>query len=102
MRIRGVLFALALLGWLICGQNLVAASLNNWHWRNPLPNGNPQAGPHTLYSVVFGNGIFAGVGDSGVVSISSDATNWTEYATTTTNKLNGIAYVNGIFLTVGD
>lgn len=93
---------LVLLGLLCCGQIAFADALGNWHWRNPLPNGNPQAGPHTLYGVTFANGIFVGVGDSGVVSISSDATNWTESATATTNKLNGIAYAGGLFVAVGD
>jgi hypothetical protein len=93
---------LALLGALLCRQSVFAATLDNWHWRNPLPDGNPQAGPHTLNAVVFTNGYFVAVGASGVVSISSDSTNWMESTTATTNNLNGLAYVNGELLAVGD
>ena len=90
------------LGFALISFTTFATPLDNWLWRNPLPNGNPQPGPHTLYGITFANGKFVGVGDSGVASVSSDATNWTEYATATANKLNGIAYVNGLFLAVGD
>ena len=86
MKSKQFLGAIAFAGFLFCCLNLFADPLDNWHWRNPLPDGNPQAGPHTLYGLVFANGIFVGVGDSGVVSISSDTTKWTEYATATTNK----------------
>jgi hypothetical protein len=91
---------LVLAGFLI--QNSFADALDNWHWRNPLPNGNPQAGPHTLYGIIFVNGKFFGVGDSGVVSISSDATNWTEFATATTNRLNNVIFAAGKFLAIGN
>jgi hypothetical protein len=102
MKNRSVLSAMVLLGCLICVQSLFADALDNWHWRNPLPNGNPQAGPHTLYSVVFASGKFVGVGDSGTVSISPDGTNWTESATATTNSLNAIVYSGGLFVAAGD
>ena len=65
------------LGLILNCCQVFGSPLDNWHWRNPLPNGNPSFGPHTLNSVIFANGIFVGAGDSGVVSISNDATNWT-------------------------
>lgn len=91
----------ALLGLLSSAGSVFGDALDNWHWRNPLPNGNPQAGPHTLQGVIFANGIFVGVGDSGTISISPDGTNWTESATATANNLNALAYVNGLFVAVG-
>lgn len=102
MKLKRFLSTLSLLGLLCCGHTAFGDALDNWHWRNPVPNGNPQAEPHTLYGVTFANGIFVGVGDGGTVSISSNATNWTESATATTNKLNGIAYASGLFVAVGD
>jgi hypothetical protein len=61
-------------------------ALNNWHWRNPLPNGNPPPSPYNLYGIVFTNGTFFAVGDSGVIFTSPDGTNlaapvWTTVAT---------------------
>lgn len=102
MKLKRVLLALAFAGILFFFHNGFGAALDNWSWRNPLPNGNPQVGPHTLYGIIFTNGSFVAVGDSGTVSISTDGTNWTESATATTNKLNGITYGNGLFLAVGD
>jgi len=92
----------ALLGGLMFGSTVSGAPLDNWSWRNPLPNGNPQAGPHTLNGVVFANGKFVAVGASGVVSISTDSTNWIEGATATTNNLNGILFADSQFVAVGD
>ena len=80
----------------------LAGPLDNWHWRNPLPNGNPQAGPQTLRSIVFASGKFVAVGDAGVVSISVDSTNWSQGATATTNNLRGLVYAGGKFVAVGD
>jgi hypothetical protein len=79
----------------------LAAPIDNWHWRNPLPNGNPQSAP-IFNSIVFATGEFVAVGDSGEVSISTDSTNWTESATATANDLNGVVYANGEFVAVGN
>lgn len=91
---------LALVGFLFCGQSLFAAPLDHWQWRNPMPNSNPQTGPHTMTGVVFANGQFVAVGATGVAATSSDAINWTESATATTNQLNALAYLNGLFVAV--
>ncbi len=101
MKLYRVHSIIVLFGLFYCGQ-VGLCRRDNWHWRNPLPNGNPQAGPHTMKGVVFANGQFVAVGADGVSSISSDSTNWAESATATTNNLNGVAYLNGLFVAVGD
>src|SRR5512136_2088465 len=40
--------------------------LDNWHWRNPLPQGN------TLQGVTYGNGTFVAVGENGTILTSPD------------------------------
>jgi len=101
MKAKWIFPAWLFLGLFLGGYSVFAGALDNWHWRNPLPNGNPQPGPNTLIGVVFTNGYFVAVGTSGVVSISRDGTNWTESATATTNTLNALICVNGLFLAVG-
>ena len=78
---------------------LFAAPLDNWHWRNPLANGNPT---HSLYGVTFTNGRFVAVGEVGTVSISTDTTNWMEFSTAITNRLRSVTCSNGLFVAVGD
>jgi len=80
----------------------LAAPIDNWHWRNPLPNGNPQIGRQTLNGIVFASGKFVAVGNSGFVSISLDSTNWSQNPTAATNNLNGLVYGGGQFVAVGD
>jgi len=46
-------------------SNLFADASTTGIAQPSFPNGNPQPGPHTLYSVGFANGKFVGVGDSG-------------------------------------
>ena len=99
MRNVGVL--LLGLGLFVHLNYAVAAPLDNWHWRNPLPNGNPLTNPHQLNGVVFDGAKFVAVGASGVVSISTDTTNWVESATATTNDLYAVAYGGGKFVAVG-
>ena len=92
-----------ILAWLLLNLGCaLAAPLDNWYWRNPLPNGNPQLTPQMLNGIVFAGGKFVAVGASGVVSISIDSTNWIESATATTNDLNGIVYANGELVAVGN
>src|SRR5208337_1515835 len=69
--------------------------LNNWHWRNPLPQGNP------LNGVTHGNGTFIALGDAGTILASIDGISWTSSTSGTTNNLTGVAYGNGIFIAVG-
>jgi hypothetical protein len=48
-----------------------AGPLDTWTWRNPLPTGN------TLLGVVYGNGLFVAVGDSGTIITPLNAIDWT-------------------------
>jgi hypothetical protein len=54
--------------WLLATFGLCARGdvLDNWHWRNPLPQGNHFQGA-TYY-----NGQFVAVGDGGSVATSAD------------------------------
>ena len=89
-------------GLLLSCSNLLGDPLNNWHWRNPLPNGNPLVAAQTLNGIIFTNGTFFAVGNSGVVATSINATNWAEFATDTTNQLNNIIFADGKFVAVGN
>lgn len=48
-----------------------ADPLDNWHWRNPLPQGN------WLNGITYGNDTFVTVGDSGTILTSPDGIEWT-------------------------
>ena len=85
---------------LTCGS-VLADPLNNWTWRNPLPNGQPAVGPNKLYSITFTNGQFFAVGDRGYEGVSPDGMHWTEFPTATTNILNSIVY-GGQFVAAGN
>ena len=73
-----------------------ADPLDNWHWRNPLPQGN------LLNNITYGNGTFVAVGDGGTIVTSTDGTTWTPRTSATTVNLHGVAFGNGIFVAVGD
>jgi hypothetical protein len=102
MKAKNIFGTLVLAGLLSCSGSLFADPLNNWHWRNPLPNGNPPPNAIGLYGIVFTNGQFFAVGANGTENTSGDGTNWTLNATATTNQLNDIIYANGKFVAVGD
>jgi hypothetical protein len=89
-------------GFLLVCCKLFAGALDNWNWRNPLPNGNPEPGLQQMLGIVFADGKFVAAGNSGFVSISYDSTNWTQGATATANTLNDIIYANGQFIAVGN
>jgi DNA-binding beta-propeller fold protein YncE len=71
---------------------VIADILDNWHWRNPLPQGN------TLRGVAYGNATFVAVGAA--ILTSSDGISWTEREPGTTVDLSGVAYANGTFVVV--
>jgi hypothetical protein len=102
MNIRFIAIVPVLTGFLFSCFNLLANPLNNWHWRNPLPNGNPPFPAQQLNDVIFTNGTFFAVGNSGVIATSVDATNWTQNITATTNQLNDIIFADRMFLAVGN
>jgi hypothetical protein len=91
-----------LMGVILSSISVFADPLNNWHWRNPLPNGNPLPGAYNLYGIVFTNGQFFTVGDNGMELTSPDGTNWIQWNTATSNQLNDIIYANGQFIAVGN
>ena len=72
-----------------------AAVLDAWHWRSPLPQGNP------LRNVVFANGVYVAVGDLGTILTSSDGTNWQRRASGVVDSLNDCAYGGGQYVVVG-
>ncbi len=73
-----------------------ADSLDNWHLRNRLPQGN------SLNAVTYGNGIFVAVGDNGTILTSPDGVTWTQESSGTTDRLNAVNHGNGIFVAGGD
>jgi hypothetical protein len=80
------------LGWFwFCALALAADPLDNWPWRNPLPQGN------TLNRVVFANNRFAAVGGHGALLTSPDVYSWTDGLTHATHDLIGIAFGSGSF-----
>ncbi|HTR43718.1 MAG TPA: hypothetical protein VMH87_19065 [Pseudomonadales bacterium] len=101
MRTKTFFGVLALASFFAWCDNSSADPLNNWHWRNPLPNGNPQFGAQTLNDIIFTNGTFFAVGNFGVVDTSFDATNWTQTISATSNQLNSIICADGKFVAAG-
>ncbi len=74
---------------------LEAGPLDNWHWRNPLPQGN------TLSGIAFGQGMFVAVGASGTLMTSADGSHWNVRDVRTTKSLEDITYGAGLFVAVG-
>jgi hypothetical protein len=73
-----------------------ASPLDNWHWRNPLPQGNHLSG------VTFGINSFVAVGDGGTILTSPDGVNWTEKSSGITAALNEVCYAKNFFVAVGE
>jgi hypothetical protein len=72
------------------------APLQEWHWRNPLPQGN------RLLNVVAANGTFIALGELGTLLTSTDGTNWVRRECGTTLSLRNCAYGGGQYVVVGD
>jgi hypothetical protein len=70
--------------------------LEEWHWRNPLPQGN------ALHNVVFVNGTYVAVGELGTILISNDGTNWLRRESGVIEDLRDCAYGGGHYTIVGD
>lgn len=71
-------------------------ALAQWHWRNPLPQGN------LLHNVSYLNGQYLAVGELGTILTSTDATNWVARNSGTTMELRDCAYGAGKYVVVGD
>src|SRR5437763_10757794 len=69
--------------------------LDQWTWRNPLPQGNDLA------AVAYGTGLLVAVGSIGTILTSVDGAAWQERNSGTTNDLLGVAYGNGGFVATG-
>ena len=54
-----------------------------------------------LNDVIYGNGLYIVVGESGTILTSSDGSSWTERTSGVTVNLNGISYGNGVYVVVG-
>jgi hypothetical protein len=73
---------------------VLANSLDNWDWRNPLPQGN------YLWSVTYGNNTFVTVGDGGTILTSPDGITWTSQMGKP-YSLSAVTYGNNTFVAVG-
>lgn len=70
--------------------------LEEWHWRNPLPQGN------ALHNVVWVNGHWLALGELGTILISNDGTNWSRVESGVADNLRDCAYGDGKYVIVGD
>src|SRR6266403_1706633 len=70
--------------------------LEQWHWRNPLPQGN------SLQNVVFVNGNWVALGEFGTILSSTDGTNWLRRESGIVDTLQDCAYGAGRYVIVGD
>jgi hypothetical protein len=75
---------------------LKADPLDQWHWRNPLPQG------HAIRGMTYDNGLFVAVGDRDTILTSPDGTNWTRRSARTGGNMNGVTCLDGLFVAVGD
>src|SRR3954454_25240833 len=76
---------------LLCG--LAADLRGQSHWE-----AKPSGTSSSLNAVVFGNGLFVAVGDTGTILTSPDGEAWTPRESGTTDRLPAIAFGNGRFV----
>jgi hypothetical protein len=74
----------------------MGSPLDNWHWRNPLPQGN------SLLDVAANGERYVAVGDHGAIITSQDGETWYEQASGTLATLRAVAFGAGRFVAVGD
>jgi hypothetical protein len=89
----GLLLASGLFLHCVCGT--ASDPLDNWHWRNPLPQGNP------LYNVSFCNGTFFALGPQGTFVTSLNGIAWEARALDTPADLYDVAWGLGRYVLVG-
>jgi hypothetical protein len=89
----------SIIGILLLGSQLLSLAattgsdpLDNWQLRRPLRIGT---------AVTYGNGRYVSVGNSGLITSSTDAIMWNQVASPTSDYLASITYGNGIFVAVG-
>jgi len=73
-----------------------ADSLDQWQWRNPLPDYGC-----ILNRVLYANGSFLAVGEDGLTLSSSSGTNWTLNRITPPEGFLDVVYVGGMYVAVG-
>lgn len=66
-----------------------------WAWANPYPTGSG------LTSITYGNGMFVATGDDGTILTSADGEIWDIQNSGTSNYLDGAAWLDGKFWSVG-
>ena len=91
-----IIFMLALIISIFSPGYSNANPLENWHWRNPLPQGN------ALNSVTYGNGTYVAVGQSDRILTSPNGLAWTAVGLGALTMLTGITYANNTFVTIGE
>jgi len=82
------------------GTILTSPDGTTWTQRTSPPG--PFGARVHLYDVTYGNGLFVTVGgDNGTILTSPDGTTWAKRNSGTSEEFLGVAYGNGIFLTIG-
>src|SRR6185436_1065722 len=79
----------------LCAQATEENPLDQWHWRNPLPQGNP------LDNVVFCNGTFFALGPKGTFVTSPNGIAWTASMLEIAEDLSDLAWARGRYVLVG-
>ena len=74
----------------------LAAPLDTWHWRNPVPTGN------RLNAVGSNADGYVAVGDLGTIVVSRDGNDWITVDSGTQNNLQAVAWGKGLWVVVGD
>jgi photosystem II stability/assembly factor-like uncharacterized protein len=94
---KNMLVWLTIVFTFIFESSTLAEPLDNWYWRNPLPQGNP------LNGIVYANDSFITVGDAGTILTSTDnGITWLKKVSGVIIPLNRITYGNNTFVAVGD
>jgi len=83
----------ALLALFTVGDGL-AEPIDQWHGRNPFPEGSP-------FRIYYGNGFFLAVGEFGAIYTSGDGANWTWRNSGTKHFIYDVVYGGGTFVAVG-
>jgi hypothetical protein len=79
---------------LVVCASVWADPLDQWTWRNPLPQGN------SLLGIAYGKNQFVAVG-AGTILTSPDGATWTTRVNPPGNDLTCVAYGNDLFVAVG-
>ncbi|MDD5772269.1 MAG: hypothetical protein PHX78_02235 [bacterium] len=87
-------FRLFLFIYFFLTSDISADPLDNWYWRNPLPQG------HSLNSVCYGNNVFVAVGQFGTILTSGDGVKWSIRNSGVNDELKSITYGNDKFVVV--